>query len=63
MNYKLQNEVKKSQNEIQKIENLIFASEYSQVNTLSETNLLYCHKLFSKTLLSKANMGNTERKR
>ncbi len=57
MNYKMQNELKKPQKEIQEIENLIAAYEYAQNNALTEAALLHCHKIFSKTLVSTSNRG------
>lgn len=57
MNYKLSSQIKHPQKEIREIENLIAAYEFAQNNTLNEINLLNCHKIFSKTLVSAANRG------
>jgi len=37
--------------------NLIKAYEFAQKNKLTESNLLYCHKVFSETLLIKSKRG------
>lgn len=57
MNYKLSKEKFKSHKEIEEIENLILAYEYAQSNSLNEKNFLYCHKIFSKTLVQKTRQG------
>ena len=57
MNYKLSKQIKHPQKEIQEIENLIAAYEFAQNNVLTENNLLNCHKIFSKTLVSASNRG------
>jgi len=64
MNYKLSKEKfrqppvgYKPTKEIEEIENLIAAYEFAQNNILNETDLLECHKIFSKTLLIKSKRG------
>ncbi|MCD6092189.1 MAG: Fic family protein [Bacteroidales bacterium] len=57
MNYELSKEKFKVGKEIEEIEQLIEAYEFAQKNKLSETNLLHCHKIFSKTLLIKSKRG------
>jgi len=57
MNYKLSQQLKKPQKEIQEIENLISAYEFAQNNPLTESNFLNCHKILSKTLVSATNRG------
>jgi Fic family protein len=57
MNYELSKENFKVGKEIEEIENLIKAYEFAQKNKLTESNLLYCHKVFSETLLIKSKRG------
>jgi len=57
MNYKLNTEKFKTGKEIEEIENLIKTYEYAQKNSLTETNLLTCHKILSETLLIKSKRG------
>jgi Fic family protein len=57
MNYELTKEKFKAGKEIEEIENLIEAYEYAQNNQLNEANLLYCHKIFSDTLLIRSKRG------
>jgi Fic family protein len=57
MNYELSKEKLKIGKELKEIENLIKAYEYAQTNELTEANLLYCHKIFSETLLIKSKRG------
>jgi Fic family protein len=51
MNYELNKEKFKTGKEIEEIEDLIKAYEFSQNNSLNEKNFLNCHKIFSKTFL------------
>ncbi len=57
MNYELSRKKFKPGREIVEIEDLIKAYEYAQNNQLTETNLLTCHKILSKTLLIKSKRG------
>jgi Fic family protein len=57
MNYELSKEKFKAGKEIQEIENLITAYQFAQENKLTEPNLLFCHKIFSETLLIKSKRG------
>ncbi|GMT45801.1 MAG: hypothetical protein IEMM0006_1633 [bacterium] len=57
MNYELSKKKFKPGKEIEEIENLIKAYEYAQQNSLTETNLLTCHKILSETLLIKSKRG------
>ena len=57
MNYELSKEKFKVGKEIEEIENLIEAYGFAQSHNLTETNLLNCHKIFSKTLLIKGKRG------
>ncbi len=56
MNYEL-SKSKKPAKEIQEIENLVKAYEYAQKSSLTEENVLICHKILSKTLLIKSKRG------
>ena len=58
MNYKLSPEKFKQTKEVEEIENLITAYQFSQENKLSESNFLECHRIFSETLLIKSKRGN-----
>ncbi|MCI5125520.1 MAG: Fic family protein [Candidatus Electrothrix sp. AR5] len=57
MNYELSREKSKSGKEIEEIENLVAAYEFAQQKTLTEANLLHCHKMFSETFLIKSKRG------
>lgn len=57
MNYELNKDKFKVGKEIEEIEDLIEAYEFAQKNSLNETNLLTCHKIFSETLLIKSKRG------
>lgn len=57
MNYELNKEKFKPGKEIEEIEDLIEAYEFAQKNSLTEENLLSCHKIFSGTLLIKSKRG------
>lgn len=57
MNYELNKEKFKPGKEIEEIEDLIEAYEFAQKNSLTEENLLTCHKIFSGTLLIKSKRG------
>ena len=57
MNYELTKEKFKIGKEIEEIEHLISAYEFAQNNKLTEKNFLFCHKIFSKTLLIKSKRG------
>lgn len=57
MNYELSKENFKVGKEIEEIENLIKAYEFAQNNKLTESNLLYCHRVFAETLLIKSKRG------
>lgn len=57
MNYELNKDKFKAGKEIEEIEHLIEAYEYAQNNSLTEANLLYCHKVFSENLLIKSKRG------
>lgn len=57
MNYKLSNQKIKNQKEIKEIEDLITAYEFAQNNELNEQNLLFSHKIFSKSFLIKSKVG------
>jgi len=57
MNYELNKDKFKVGKEIEEIEDLIEAYEFAQSNSLSESNLLHCHKIFSETLLIKSKRG------
>ena len=57
MNYELSKDKFKVGKEIEEIEDLIKAYEFSQNNKLTEKNLLYAHKIFSETLLIKSKRG------
>lgn len=57
MNYELNKDKFKVGKEIEEIEDLIEAYEFAQNNSLTESNLLHCHKIFSETLLIKSKRG------
>ncbi|MCW3804808.1 Fic family protein [Plebeiibacterium marinum] len=57
MNYELNKDKFKVGKEIVEIEDLIEAYEFAQNNSLTESNLLQCHKIFSETLLIKSKRG------
>ena len=57
MNYELSKKKFKAGKEIEEIENLISAYNYAKNNTLTEENLLHCHKITTKTLLIKSKRG------
>ena len=57
MNYEFSKDKFKIGKEIEEIENLIAAYGFAQKNKLTETNLLTCHKVLSKTLLIKSKRG------
>ena len=57
MNYELNKDKFKVGKEIEEIEDLIEAYEFAQNNSLTESNLLQCHKIFSETLLIKSKRG------
>lgn len=57
MNYELNKDKFKVGKEIEEIEDLIEAYEFAQENNLNESNLLTCHKIFSKTFLIKSKRG------
>ena len=57
MNYELSQEKSKPGKEIEEIENLVGAYGFAQKNTLTEANLLHCHKMFSETFLIKSKRG------
>lgn len=57
MNYEMNKDKFKVGKEIEEIEDLIEAYEFAQKNKLNEENLLYCHKVFSETLLIKSKRG------
>lgn len=58
MNYELSKEKFKTGKEIEEIEDLISAYGFAQNQPLSETNLLRCHAILSKTFLIKSKRGN-----
>jgi len=57
MNYELSREKSKPGKEIEEIENLVAAYSFAQQKTLTEANLLHCHKMFSETFLIKSKRG------
>ncbi|MEM6298346.1 MAG: Fic family protein [Bacteroidota bacterium] len=57
MNYEMNKDKFKVGKEIKEIEDLVKAYEFAQQNTLSEKNVLTCHKIFSETLLIKSKRG------
>lgn len=57
MNYELTQKKGKAGKEIKEIENLIAAYSFAQHSRLTETNLLRCHAMFSKTFLIKSKQG------
>ncbi len=57
MNYELNKNKFKVGKEIEEIEDLIEAYEFAQKSNLNESNLLFCHKIFSETLLIKSKRG------
>lgn len=57
MNYKLAQKKVASNREIEEIEDLIAAYEFAQKSQLSENNFLQCHRILSRTLLTKSNRG------
>jgi len=57
MNYKLNKEKFNDNKEIKEIENLISAYNFAGNNSLTEKNILICHKLLSETLLIKSKRG------
>jgi Fic family protein len=57
MNYEMNKDTFRSGKEAEEIENLIEAYEFAQNNHLNETNLLYCHKVFSDTFLIRSKRG------
>ncbi len=58
MNYELNKEKFKAGKEIDEIENLIEAYNFAQNNSLTETNMLECHKTLAKTLLIESKRGH-----
>lgn len=59
MNYELSKEKFKPGKEIEEIENLINAYVFAQKSKLTEEKLLYCHKIFSESLLIKRKRGKS----
>lgn len=57
MNYELNKEKFKVGKEIDEIENLIEAYNFAQNNSLTEANMLECHKTLADTLLIKSKRG------
>lgn len=57
MNYKLSHNKLKPTKEIEEIENLVKAYQFSQSSKLNEKNLLSSHQIFSKTFLPKNQQG------
>jgi len=57
MNYDMNKEKFKAGKEIEEIEDLIEAYQFTQNNKLNEKNLLNCHKIFSDTLLIRSKRG------
>ncbi len=57
MNYELSKSKFKKTKEIEEIENLVRAYEFAQSHELSESNMLECHRVLSKTLLIKSKRG------
>jgi Fic family protein len=57
MNYELSREKSQPGKEIEEIENLVAAYSFAQQKTLTEANLLHCHKIFSETFLIKSKRG------
>ncbi|MCI5218145.1 MAG: Fic family protein [Candidatus Electrothrix sp. LOE2] len=57
MNYELSREKSQPGKEIEEIENLVAAYSFAQQKTLTEANLLHCHKMFSETFLIKSKRG------
>jgi len=57
MNYEMNKDKFKVGKEIEEIEDLIEAYGFAQKNKLNEENLLYCHKIFSETLLIRSKRG------
>ncbi len=57
MNYELNKEKFKAGKEIDEIENLIEAYNFAQNNSLTETNMLRCHKTLAETLLIESKRG------
>jgi len=58
MNYQLNKEKFKVGKEIDEIENLIEAYSFAQNNSLTEVNVLECHKTLADTLLIKSKRGH-----
>ena len=56
-NYEMYKEKFKSGKEFEVSEDFIEAYRFAQANELNEKNLLYCHKIFSDTLLIKSKRG------
>ncbi len=57
MNYELNKKKFNDNKEIKEIENLISAYNFAKNNSLTEENLLLCHKILSETLLIKSKRG------
>ena len=57
MNYELNKEKFKAGKEIDEIENLIEAYNFAQNNSLTEANMLGCHKTLAETLLIESKRG------
>ncbi len=57
MNYELNKNKLKVGKEIEEIENLISSYNFAQNNSLTEKNILSCHKVLSKTFLIKSKQG------
>ena len=57
MNYDFNGDKFKTGKEIEEINDLVKAYEHAHNNKLNEKNLLYCHSIFSKTLLIKSKRG------
>jgi Fic family protein len=58
MNYELNKEKFKAGKEIDEIENLIEAYNFAQNNSLTEANMLWCHRTLAETLLIESKRGH-----
>ena len=57
MNYELNKQKFNDNKEVKEIENLVSAYNFAENNSLTERNLLLCHKILSETLLIKSKRG------
>ncbi len=57
MNYELNKKKFNDNKEVKEIENLVSAYNFAENNSLTEKNLLLCHKILSETLLIKSKRG------